>query len=110
MHHRLILAALAATGGLFTTALLHIPVAAADTSAAADVVSATGADAFTIGGYTFDPFTSAGEGFAPVTTLSGASPLLELGGTALGRRRAGPTRVRNLQPQHRHRPRKYQQR
>ena len=36
MHHRLILAALAATGGLFTTALLHIPVAAADTSAAAE--------------------------------------------------------------------------
>ncbi|MDT5166132.1 MAG: hypothetical protein QOC88_3026 [Mycobacterium sp.] len=84
MHHRLILAGLAATGGLFTTAFLQVAVAAADTSAAADVVSATGADAFTIGGYTFDPFTSAGEGFAPVTTLSGASPLLELGGTAPG--------------------------
>jgi len=52
MHRRLILAGLAATGGLLTSAFLQVAVAAAD--AAADV-SATGADAFTIGGYTFDP-------------------------------------------------------
>jgi hypothetical protein len=57
MHRRLILAGLAATGGLLTSAFLQVAVAAAD--AAADV-SATGADAFTIGGYTFDPFDSPG--------------------------------------------------
>jgi hypothetical protein len=84
MHRRLILAGLAATGGLVTSAFLQVAVAAADV-AAADV-SATGADAFTIGSFTFDPFTSPGvEGFDPVATLSGASPLLALGGgTALG--------------------------
>ena len=80
MHHRLVLAGLAATGGLLTTAFLQTAVAAAD-------VSADGADAFTIGSYTFDPFTSAagGEGFDPVAQLTSAPPLLELGGgTALG--------------------------
>jgi hypothetical protein len=83
MHHRLVLAGLAATGGLLTTAFLQVAVAAADT---ADVVSATGADAFTIGSYTFDPFTSPGvEGFDPVAQLTTSPPLLELGGgTALG--------------------------
>jgi hypothetical protein len=86
MHNRLILAGLAATGGLLTTAFLQTAVAVADTSAAADVVSATGADAFTIGGYTFDPQLAAGgEGFDPVAQLSTAPPLLELGGgSALG--------------------------
>ena len=83
MHHRLVLAGLAATGGLLTTAFLQVAVAAAD-------VGADGADAFTIGSYTFDPFTvGAGgadvEGFDPVAQLSSAPPLLELGGgTALG--------------------------
>ena len=83
MHRRLIIAGLAATGGLVTSAFLQVAVAAAD-------VSATGADAFTIGDFTFDPFTvGAGgadvEGFAPVDPLSGAAPLLTLGGgTALG--------------------------
>ena len=87
MHHRLVLAGLAATGGLLTTAFLQVAVAAADT--AVDV-SATGADAFTIGGHTFDPlidsFNSPGvEGWDPVAQLSSAPPLLELGGgTALG--------------------------
>ena len=78
MHNRLVLAGLAATGGLLTTAFLQVAVAAAD-------VSADGADAFTIGSYTFDPFTvgaSGGdvEGFAPVGPLDSAPPLLELGG------------------------------
>jgi hypothetical protein len=79
MHHRLVLAGLAATGGLLTTAFLQVAVAAAD-------VGADGADAFTIGSYTFDPFTAPGvEGFDPVAPLSSAPPLLELGGgTALG--------------------------
>src|SRR5271168_790619 len=83
MNRRLILAGLAATGGLVTTAFLQVAVAAAD-------VSATGADAFTLGSFTFDPFTvgTTGadvEGFAPVDPLSGAAPLLTLGGgTALG--------------------------
>jgi hypothetical protein len=84
MHRRLILAGLAATGGLVTSAFLQVAVAAADAP------SATGADAFTIGDFTFDPYTvgTGGadvEGFSGVNTLSGASPLLELGGgTALG--------------------------
>src|SRR5271156_1294169 len=82
MHHRLVLAGLAATGGLLTTAFLQVAVAAAD-------VGADGADAFTIGSFTFDPFTGTGttevEGFTPVDPLSGAAPLLTLGGgTALG--------------------------
>jgi len=77
MNRRLILAGLAATGGLMTATFLQVGVAAAD-------VSATGADAFTIGTYTFDPFTVGPtgadvEGFAPVETLTGAPPLLELG-------------------------------
>jgi hypothetical protein len=78
MHNRLILAGLAATGGLLTTTFLQVAVAVADT---ADVVSATGADAFTIGNYTFDPFTSPGvEGYAPVDQLTNTPPLLQLGG------------------------------
>jgi hypothetical protein len=78
MHRRFILASLAATGGLVTTAFLQMAVAAADTAAA---VSATGADAFTIGGYTFDPSTAPGvEGWDPVPPLSGAAPFLTLGG------------------------------
>jgi hypothetical protein len=89
MHHRLFLAGLAATGGLLTTAFVQAAIAVADPGT--DVVSATGADAFTLGSYTFDPFTvdaTTGadvEGFAPVAQLSSAPPLLELGGgTALG--------------------------
>ena len=83
MHRRLILAGLAATGGIVTSAFLQVAVAAAD-------ISATGADAFTIGDFTFDPFTvgAAGadvEGFSSIVPLSSAAPLLELGGgTALG--------------------------
>jgi hypothetical protein len=84
MHRRLILAGLAATGGLLPSAFLQVAVAAAD--APADV-SATAADAFNIGGYTFDPFWynfagSGGnvEGWAPVDPLSGAAPLLTIGG------------------------------
>jgi hypothetical protein len=78
MHNRLILAGLAATGGLLTTAFLQVAVAAAD-------VGADGADAFTIGSFTFDPFTSPGvEGFDPVAQLSTAPPLLELGGGEIG--------------------------
>src|ERR1700744_5933067 len=84
MHHRLVLAGLAATGGLLTPAFLQAAVSAAD-------VSADGADAFTIGSYTFDPFTFSTttgadvEGFDPVAQLRSAPPVLELGGgVALG--------------------------
>src|SRR6202012_2845861 len=81
MHNRLILACLPATGGLLATAFLQTAVAVADAGAAADVVSATGADAFTLGGFTFDTFLSTGaEGWEPVLQLSSAPPLLELGG------------------------------
>src|SRR5271165_5593100 len=77
MNRRLILAGLAATGGLVTTAFLQVAVAAADTA---------GPDAFTIGDFTFDPISASGaEGFDGVPTLEGAPPLLELGGgTVLG--------------------------
>jgi len=68
MHRRLILAGLAATGGLVTSAFLQVAVAVADTPSA---------DAFTIGDFTFDP---GAQGFDGVPTLIGASPLLELGG------------------------------
>jgi hypothetical protein len=106
MHHRLILAGLAATGGLLTTAFLQAAVAVADT---ADVVSATGSDAFTIGNYTFDPFTvpplaggASGvegglppsgvetEGFTPVEPFSSAPPLLTLGGGSVGGLNSAP--------------------
>ena len=100
MHRRIALAGLAATGGLLTTAFLQTAVAFADTGA--DVVSATGADAFTIGSYTFDPFTVPvvngvpgaidglaptgveTEGFAGVDPFSSAPPLLTLGGGTVG--------------------------
>src|ERR1700761_794176 len=77
MHNRLILAGLAATGGLLATAFLQTAVAVADTA---------GADAFTIGDFTFDPINASGvEGFDPVSTLVGAPPFLEIGGgTPLG--------------------------
>ncbi|WP_343576570.1 hypothetical protein [Mycobacterium sp.] len=87
MHQRLVLAGLAATGGLLTTAFLQVAVATADAPIA------TGADAFTIGGYTFDPYIASGtapnvtdvQGFTPVDQLSIAAPLLQLGGgQALG--------------------------
>jgi hypothetical protein len=82
-----------------TTAFLQAAVAVADT---ADAVSATGADAFTIGNYTFDPFTvptlpngvdgaldqvaPSGietEGFSAVPPFSSAPPLLTLGGATV---------------------------
>jgi hypothetical protein len=76
MHNRLILAGLAATGGLLATAFLQTAVAVAD----------PGSDAFTIGDFTFDPqLAGGGEGFDPVAQLTTSPPLLELGGgTALG--------------------------
>lgn len=74
MHRRLLVAGLAAVGGLVTATFFQVAPAAAD-------VSATGADAFTIGDFTFDPFTSPGvEGFDLVSPLSAAPPLLTLGG------------------------------
>ncbi|MEO6794634.1 MAG: hypothetical protein ABI253_10900 [Mycobacterium sp.] len=90
---------MAAGSGLLTAGFLQAAVAAADTGADP---SATGADAFTIGGYTFDPFTVAPvngvpgaqdhlppsgvetEGFTPVIPLSTAPPLLTLGGASIG--------------------------
>ncbi|UVO14019.1 hypothetical protein NM962_08190 [Mycobacterium sp. SVM_VP21] len=99
MDRRLILAGLAAAGGLCTTPLLLAAVAAADTGTDP---SATGADAFTIGSYTFDPFTvpdtdgfpsavdnlppsgTETEGFSLVSPLSSGPPLLSLGGGSTG--------------------------
>src|SRR3984885_2453841 len=101
MNHRLILAGLAATGGLLTTAFLQVALAAADTGA--DVVSATGADAFTLGSFTFDPFTVGAtgadvEGFAPVGQLVASPPLLELAGGAPGEIDLGPQSFEVLAP------------
>ena len=113
MHHRLILAGLAATGGLLTTAFLQAAVAVADT---ADVVSATGADAFTIGSHTFDPFTVPNlpdgadgaldslapsgvetEGFSAVGPFSNAPPLLTLGGATTSGLNSCPPVLRGVQ-------------
>ena len=109
MHRRLILAGLAATGGLLTTAFLQAAVAVADT---ADVVSATGADAFTIGSYTFDPFTVGAtggdvEGFGPVSPFSGAPPLLTLGGGTITRCPASAPQYFEVFDPQRHRSRQY---
>jgi hypothetical protein len=76
MHSRIMLAGLAG-GGLVATA----PLQAA--AALADAPGANSADAFTIGGYTFDPYTlsSSGaevQGWAPLTEISVASPLWQL--------------------------------
>jgi hypothetical protein len=77
-----------AGGGLLAAAFLQAAAAVADSGPSAD-----GADAFNLGGYTFDPYTTSGfgsnavetEGFAPVHPLSIAPPLLQLGGgNALG--------------------------
>lgn len=87
MHYRLIAAGLATGGGLVTAAFLQAAVAVAGPDEAV-APSATGADAFTIGGYTFDPYTGSGssaqEGFDPVHTLTGSAPLLTLGGGSPG--------------------------
>lgn len=87
MHYRLIAAGLAAGGGLLTAAFLQAAVAVAGPDDAV-APSATGADAFTIGGFTFDPFTgsgsSAAEGFSLVHPLTGSAPLLTLGGGSPG--------------------------
>jgi len=54
------------------------------------VPTATGADAFTIGGFTFDPVNGDEEGYALVHPLTSAPPLLTLGGGfALGGPMAG---------------------
>ena len=59
MHHRLVLAGLAATGGLLTTAFLQVAVAAAD-------VGADGADAFTAG---LDAASAVATGIDPLAFL-----------------------------------------
>jgi hypothetical protein len=89
MHRRILWAASAAGGGLLATAFLQAAVAAADSAdgGGADAApSATGVDAFNLGGYTFDPFTAdilgdnQTEGFIPVNQLASSPPLLQLGG------------------------------
>ncbi|KLO30137.1 hypothetical protein ABW16_07765 [Mycolicibacter heraklionensis] len=88
MHYRLIAAGLATGGGLLTAAFLQAAVAVAGPGDDAVAPSATGADAFTLGGYTFDPYTGTGssaqEGFDLVHTLTGSAPLLTLGGGSPG--------------------------
>ncbi|OBH15108.1 hypothetical protein A5710_02670 [Mycolicibacter sinensis] len=50
--------------------------------------SSLGDDAFSLGGYVFDPFTGSGdtmtEGFHVIPALLGAAPLLSLGGATVG--------------------------
>jgi len=50
--------------------------------------SSLGEDAFSLGGYVFDPFTTSDdvqtEGFHVIPTLLGAAPLLSLGGVTVG--------------------------
>ena len=81
MHNRLILAGLAATGGLLTTAFLQVAVAAATSTSVPPVRTLSPSVA--------TPSTrnsaAGGEGFDPVAQLTTSPPLLDLGGgTALG--------------------------
>lgn len=77
MNRRIVLALGAAAGGLLACAVL--PVA----SAFADVPSDTGADAFSIDTYTFDPFTTTqgieAEGFGALTQGTGVPGFFETG-------------------------------
>jgi hypothetical protein len=79
----------AGIGGLTTVAFLSAGAAAADSgtdgASVATFPEVPGADAFRIGGYTFDPFTvnSDGvevQGFAPVTPSFSFPPFVEVGG------------------------------
>jgi hypothetical protein len=88
MNRRILLSLGAATGGLLAATLLPVAVAFADSgSAAADVApSATGSDAFTLGGYTFDPIDLNSsfdfqQGYVPVTPDFTAAPFLDGGST-----------------------------
>jgi hypothetical protein len=69
-----------------TAGKLDASVDAGTTTTAAGPPSATGPDAFTIGNFTFDPFTTSGgketEGFAPLTQGTGAPPFFETGSVA----------------------------
>jgi len=76
---RMTLAVGAATGGVLAAGFLSTAVAFADGDAAAatDPFTAPGTDAFTIDGYTFDPYLATGtdagdEGFNPVAFGDGA--------------------------------------
>ena len=65
------------------------PLQPGDAFTGLEVGNITGApDAFSIGGFTLDPFTGTGaaevEGFDPVTPLASSPPLLEIGGSSLG--------------------------
>ena len=58
--------------------------------------SSIGADAFSLGGYVFDPMTNlspATEGFNPVHPLLGAAPLLNLGGGSISLGGGSPTAI-----------------
>jgi len=77
-------------GGLMMAALLSAGAALANTGDASGTAASVfpevpGSDAFTIGGYIFDPFTTNGngaevEGFEPVTQLFSFPPFAEIGG------------------------------
>jgi hypothetical protein len=77
VNRRIILALSAAAGGVLASAILPV------TIAFADAPSDTGADAFTIDTYTFDPFTTTGgtetEGFGALTQGTGVPDLFQTG-------------------------------
>jgi hypothetical protein len=87
MNRRMTFTVGVAGGGLVAAAFLQAAAAIADPTDPTGP-SATGADAFNLGGYTFDPYTYADpvletgetEGFAPVNQLASSPPLLQLGG------------------------------
>ncbi|MEB3022013.1 hypothetical protein [[Mycobacterium] crassicus] len=65
------------------------PLQPGDAFAALEPAAAGGGeDAFAIGGFTLDPFTttdgSTTEGFAPIAALTGVAPFLNIGGASLG--------------------------
>jgi hypothetical protein len=77
MNRRITLTLAAAAGAMFSSALLPAAVAFADPDA-------PGADAFTIGGYTFDPEASGTEGFTAVDQGTGTPTYFETGDPSTG--------------------------
>ena len=75
----------AAAAGLLTSAALPVAVAFADAGASVDGFASTpGPDAFTIGGYEFDPYVgtpgfTTGEGFNVPPEITGTPPYFETG-------------------------------
>lgn len=76
MQRRILWAAGAAGGGLLASAFLSVAIAVAEPGTDSTITD----NAFSIGGFTFDP---GADGFTPVSPLSQLSPLLGIGGASI---------------------------